>query len=57
METYKAYENKPPDLLRERVDIDFSSRVRASKTSEMGLRGEGGWRLILIHMENILHSF
>ena len=29
METYKAYENKPPDMLKERTDSDFSSRVRA----------------------------
>ena len=28
LETYKAYENKPPDLLMERVDSDFTSRVR-----------------------------
>ena len=27
LETYKAYENKPPDSLMERVDSDFSSRV------------------------------
>ena len=27
LETYKAYENKPPDLLMERIDSDFSSRV------------------------------
>ena len=28
LETYKAYENKPPDLLMERVESDFTSRVR-----------------------------
>lgn len=27
LETYKAYENKPPDILKERTDSDFSSRV------------------------------
>ena len=27
LETYKAYENKPPDILKERADSDFSSRV------------------------------
>ena len=27
LETYKAYENKPPDLIMERMDSDFSSRV------------------------------
>lgn len=30
LETYKAYENKPPDLIMERVDSDFSSRVSQS---------------------------
>ena len=34
LETYKAYENKPPDLLKERVDSDFSSRVRNNIMSE-----------------------
>lgn len=29
LETYKAFENKPPDMLIERVDSDFFSRVRA----------------------------
>ena len=28
LETYKAYENKPPDLIMERIDSDSSSRVR-----------------------------
>ena len=27
LETYKAFENKPPDMLVERVDSDFLSRV------------------------------
>lgn len=33
LETYKAYENKPPDLIKERVDSDFSSRVTESLTT------------------------
>lgn len=28
LETYKAYEQKPPDLLMEKVDQDFLSQVR-----------------------------
>ena len=27
LETYKAFENKPPDILMERTDSDFLSRV------------------------------
>ena len=27
LETYKAYENKPPDILKERVESDTTSRV------------------------------
>ena len=27
LETYKVFENKPPDLLMERMDSDHSSRV------------------------------
>ncbi|XP_064405724.1 DNA excision repair protein ERCC-1-like isoform X3 [Halichondria panicea] len=33
LETYKAYENKPPDLIMERTDSDFSSRVIDSLTT------------------------
>lgn len=29
LETYKAYEQKPADLLKEKVDQDYLSRVRA----------------------------
>lgn len=29
LETYKAYEQKPADLLMEKLDQDFVSRVRA----------------------------
>lgn len=28
LETYKAYENKPPDMIMERIDSDSTSRVR-----------------------------
>lgn len=27
LETYKAYENKPPDILKERVESDTTARV------------------------------
>jgi len=27
LETYKAYENKPPDILKERVESDTTGRV------------------------------
>ncbi|OWK49904.1 DNA excision repair protein ERCC-1, partial [Lonchura striata] len=30
LETFKSYEQKPPDLLRERVEPDFLSRVRVT---------------------------
>ena len=30
LETYKAFENKPPDMLMEKIDSDFSSRVSHS---------------------------
>ncbi|XP_075302326.1 DNA excision repair protein ERCC-1 isoform X3 [Opisthocomus hoazin] len=33
LETYKAYEQKPPDLLRERVEPDFLSRMSDCLTS------------------------
>lgn len=33
LETYKAYENKPPDLLMERVESDFFSRATDSLTT------------------------
>ncbi|XP_050170153.1 DNA excision repair protein ERCC-1-like [Myiozetetes cayanensis] len=33
LETYKAYEQKPPDLLRERVEHDFVSRMTDCLTS------------------------
>ena len=35
LETYKAYENKPPDLLMERVDSDSSSRVSGGSPSPL----------------------
>ena len=28
LETYKAYENKPPDILKERVESDTTARVK-----------------------------
>ncbi|NWI32431.1 ERCC1 protein, partial [Sula dactylatra] len=33
LETYKAYEQKPPDLLKERVEQDFLSRMTDCLTS------------------------
>ena len=33
LETYKAFENKPPDMLMERIDSDFSSRVSDHHTN------------------------
>ncbi|KAK7692725.1 hypothetical protein QCA50_004358 [Cerrena zonata] len=33
LSTYKLYENKPPDLIKERVDKDYNSMLRTSLTS------------------------
>ena len=32
LETYKTYENKPPDMIMERIDSDSSSRVSCSQS-------------------------
>ena len=33
LETYKSFENKPPDMLMERIDSDFFSRVSGGTQS------------------------
>ena len=33
LQTYKAYENKSPDSIKERIDKDYTSLLRASLTS------------------------
>ncbi|KAG8934547.1 ssDNA endonuclease and repair protein rad10 [Tulasnella sp. 418] len=35
--TYKAYEHKPPDMIKERVDKDYSSILRSALTSIKGV--------------------
>ena len=34
LETYKSFENKPPDMLMERIDSDFFSRVSRAAPSQ-----------------------
>jgi DNA excision repair protein ERCC-1 len=33
LSTFKQYEHKPPDLIKERVDKDYNSALRTSLTS------------------------
>lgn len=40
LETYKAFESKPPDMLMERVDQDYQSRVSGDSAVFVGLGGE-----------------
>jgi DNA excision repair protein ERCC-1 len=35
--TYKAFEHKPPDLLKERVHKDYASRLQGVLTSVRGI--------------------
>ena len=35
--TYKAYENKPPDMIKERIDQDYDSILRSALTSIKGV--------------------
>lgn len=37
LQTYKAYENRPPDSIKERVDKDYSSVLRSALTSVKGV--------------------
>ncbi|CAG7854861.1 DNA excision repair protein ERCC-1 [Serendipita indica DSM 11827] len=37
LSTYKLFEHKPPDLIKERVDNDYDSRMRAAFTSIKGV--------------------
>jgi hypothetical protein len=37
LQTYKAYENKSPDSIKERVDKDYPSLLRAALTSIKGV--------------------
>lgn len=53
LETYKAYENKPPDLLMERVDSDFTSRVRP----QMCMITLIYFVCLYLHVENCPHNY
>ena len=35
--TYKAYENRPPTMIKERIDQDYSSILRSALTSIKGV--------------------
>lgn len=37
IETFKAYENKTPDVIREKVDLDYASRLNGALTSVRGV--------------------
>lgn len=37
LETYKLFERKPPDLIKERVDNDYMSHLTAAFTSVRGV--------------------
>ena len=37
LSTYKLFEHKPPDIIKERVDKDYSSILQATLTSVRGI--------------------
>ena len=37
LSTYKLFEHKPPDIIKERVDKDYSSILQATLTSVKGI--------------------
>ncbi|KAI8999445.1 restriction endonuclease type II-like protein [Gaertneriomyces semiglobifer] len=45
LETFKAYEHKPPDLIKERVDNDYSSKLTDALTNIKSVNKTDVWTL------------